>query len=134
MLSLLAELQRRYGPERLPVLTEWTARHIGALSESLRNRELREKVERRIKRAVQAGSLTELRAAVADQEMRRRDARGFAAAKAHYAQAAKEIAWLEDGGLTSDGHIAWATRGAATAISAVCSGLLVVLLTVFYAS
>ena len=134
MLSLLAELQRRYGPQKLPVLAEGTARHIGPLSDALQNRDLRDKVERRIKRAVQAGSLIELRAAIADRELRRQDAEGFARAKRLYAQAAREIAWLEDGGLTNDTHIAWATRGTAAAISAIGSGLMVVLLTVFYVS
>jgi hypothetical protein len=130
--TLLAQLQRRHGPERLPALTEWMARHLTPLAEALHNRETREQLDKRIARAAKNGSLYELRQAVADREMHREDARGFAAAQKQYAKNAREIAWLEDGGLTSKKHVAWASRNVSTALSAVCAGLVVVVMTVVY--
>ena len=130
--TLLADLQRRYGPNRLPALCEWTARRLAPLTDSLHNRQVREKVKRRIERAVKSGSLAELRAACAGNELRRRDQQAFKQAKAQYAQLAKDIAWLEEGGLTSAANVARSTRTVATAVSAISSGLIVMLVTIVY--
>ncbi|MBK1669863.1 hypothetical protein CKO28_17645 [Rhodovibrio sodomensis] len=130
--TLLADLQRRYGPTQLPALCEWMARRLAPLTESLHNRHVREKVNRRIERAVKSGSLAELRAAAAGSDLRQRDQQAFAHAKAQYAQLARDIAWLEEGGLTSPASIARATRSVATAASAIAAGLIVVVATIVY--
>ena len=130
--SLLADLQRRYGPNQLPALCEWMARRLAPLTDSLHNRPVREKVKRRIERAVKSGSLAELRAACASAELRQRDKQAFTQAKAQYAQLAKDIAWLEEGGLTSAANVARSTRTVATAVSAIASGLIVILVTIVY--
>jgi hypothetical protein len=130
--TLLAQLQNQHGPQRLPALTEWMARHLTPLAQSLHNRDTRERLDRRIERATSNGSLYELRQAVADKDMHRDDARGFAAAQRQYAKNAREIAWLEDGGLTGKEHIAAASRNVAMAVSAICAGLVVVVMTVVY--
>jgi hypothetical protein len=132
IVTLLADLQRRYGPKQLPALCEWTARRLAPLTDSLHNRQVREKVKRRIERAVKSGSLAELRAACAGNELRRRDQQAFKQAKAQYAQLAKDIAWLEEGGLTSAANVARSTRTVATAVSAISSGLIVMLVTIVY--
>ena len=130
--ALLADLQRRYGPNQLPALCEWTARRLAPLTDSLHNRQVREKVKRRIERAVKSGSLAELRAACASAELRQRDRQAFKHAKAKYAQLARDIAWLEEGGLTSPENVARSTRSVATAVSAIASGLIVILVTIVY--
>jgi len=132
--TLLADLQRRYGPNRLPALCEWTARRLAPLTDSLHNRQVRDKVKRRIERAVKSGSLAELRAASASAELRQRDLQAFKHAKATYAQIARDIAWLEEGGLTSAANVARSTRAVATAVSAISSGLILVLVTLVYAT
>jgi hypothetical protein len=134
MVAILADIQRRYGPTQLPTLCEWMARHLAPLTDSLHNREVREKVQRRIQRAVKSGSLAELRAAAADNELRRRDAKAFENAKRHYTALAREIAWLEDGGLTSDASVTASTRNVATVVSAIGSGLIMVAVALFYAT
>jgi hypothetical protein len=131
-LALLADIQRRYGPSQLPALCEWMARRLSPLTDSLHNRQVREKVKRRIERAVKSGALAELRAAAADNELRQRDRQAFKHAKARYAQLARDIAWLEDGGLTSAANVARSTRTVATAVSAIASGLIVLLVTIVY--
>ncbi|MBK1698570.1 hypothetical protein [Rhodovibrio salinarum] len=133
VVALLADLQRRYGPDQLPALCEWVARQLSPLTDSLHNRQVREKVKRRIERAVKSGSLAELRAAAADPELRRRDKEAFQHAKAQYGQLARDIAWLEEGGLTSAANVARSTRSVATAVSAITSGLIVMLVSIVYA-
>jgi hypothetical protein len=130
--AMLADLQRRYGPNQLPALCQWMADRLAPLTDSLHNRQVRQKVQRRIERAVKSGSLAELRAAAASNELRQRDRKAFEHAKAQYAQLARDIAWLEEGGLTSPANVARSTRSVATAVSAITSGLIVILVTVVY--
>jgi hypothetical protein len=133
-LALLADIQRRYGPAQLPALCEWTARGLAPLTDSLHNRQVREKVKRRIERAVKSGSLAELRAAAANNELRQHDQRAFKQAKAQYGQLARDIAWLEEGGLTSQPSVIRATRSLATSTSAIGSGLIALLVALFHAT
>lgn len=132
-LHLLARLQNRHGPAKLPALTGWVAKYVQPIVDALHNRKVREGVQQQVARAVESGSLVALVSAADDPAMRQSDLDGFVGAQHEYARLSHEIAWLEDGGLTSDANVAQGSRSVATAVSAVCSGLLFVLLTIFYA-
>jgi len=132
LLHLLARLQKRNGPRKLPALTTWAGRFASDIVAGYHNRKTREKADQRVQRAVDNASLIELVNAADDPETRRRDASGFQSAQHEYEQIKQEIAWLEDGGLTSDANVARATRNVATAVSALMSGLGLVLMTVAF--
>lgn len=132
LLHLLARLQKKFGPRKLPALTTWAGRFASDIVAGYNNRKTREKADQRVQRAVDNASLIELVNAADDPELRKRDAAGFQAAQQEYEQIKQEIAWLEDGGLTSDGNVARATRNVATAVSALVSGLGLVMMTVLF--
>jgi len=132
LLHLLARLQKKFGPKKLPALTTWAGRFASDIVAGYNNRKTREKADQRVQRAVDNASLIELVNAADDPELRKRDAAGFQAAQQEYEQIKQEIAWLEDGGLTSDANVARATRNVATAVSALVSGLGLVMMTVLF--
>jgi hypothetical protein len=63
----------------------------------------------------------------------RADEQGFAVARAQYRQAANRTSWLEQGGLSGPDNVLRVSRQAASVVSAVLSGLMLVVLTIFYA-
>lgn len=134
ILHLLARVQKRYGPRKVPALTRWLARGAREIVDALHNRKTREHMHKQLEHAVEAGTLIDLLASVDDPNVRKDDAAGFSAAQDEYARNLREIAWLENGGLTSNENIAKATRSWATAVSALTSGVVVMLITVFYLS
>lgn len=97
MLNLLAVLQWRLGPERLPALTSWVGGLLGPVIASYHSRERRQVLEKNIPRLVRQGSLLELYRFVDDPEERRKDADGFAWGQADWAAAEQEARELEAG-------------------------------------
>jgi len=134
ILHLLARVQKRYGPKKVPALTRWIARDAAVIVDSLHNRKVRERMHKQVERAVETGTLLDLLHSVDDGQVRKEDEVGFKAAQEEYARNLREVSWLENGGLTSEENIAMATRSWATAVSALCAGLLAVLVMVFYVS
>ncbi len=133
-LHMLARVQRYYGPKNLPNMCEWVRPMAEKIIDSMHNRRTKERLHKMLSHAVETGSLVEVLAAVDDPEARREDKDGFERARQEYAQNLREMTWLESGGLTSDAHIARQTRNWATTISALLSGIVVMLTTVFYLS
>jgi len=132
LMHLLARVQRYYGPDKVPNLCGWVHPFARRIVDSLHNVKTKEKLHKQLNRGVEAGSLPDMLAAIDDPETRQEDAHGFEAAQREYAANLREISWLEGGGLNSPENIAQATRGWATAISALLSGLVVMLVTIFY--
>jgi hypothetical protein len=132
ILHLLAQLQRRHGPAKLPALTRWVGEFANPVVESLRNQKLKDRARKALERAVEQGSLVEMVAGVDDPEARRRDVSGFEIAQKEYERITREIDWLENGGLTAAPRIAQASASASAAVSGLCSGLILMFLTLFY--
>lgn len=132
IMHLMAQAQRRHGPQKMPALTKWIGDFVAPVVDSLRNRKLRERARKGLDRAVDNGSLVELVSAVDDPEAHRRDTEGFNAAKQEYQRISREITWLEQGGLTAPRRVAETAGSAASAVSALCGGLIVMGLTLFY--
>ncbi len=95
LLSLLAVLQWRLGPEALYGLSGWLGGLVGPIIASYHNREARRRLEREVPKLVRKGSLPELYNLLDDVEERQKDLDGFAWAKAEYAGAEQEIQDLE---------------------------------------
>jgi hypothetical protein len=133
MLQLLAAVQQRAGPARLPALTRWYASLLAPAVDGYRNRPYRKRLADEIARLVEQGELGLLSVLFDNPAAVRADEQGFAAARAQYRQAANRISWLEQGGLSGPDNVLRVSRQAASMASAVLSGLLLVVLTVFYA-
>lgn len=97
MLSVLAIVQWRLGPEALHGLASWVGGLMGPVINSYQNRNKRKEIEKEIPRLVRKGNLAELYNFLDNPEERQKDAEGFAWAKAEYATAEKQIYDLEHG-------------------------------------
>jgi len=96
LLSLLAVLQWKLGPDSVFGLSSWVGGLVAPIINSYHNRDVRKKLEREIPKLVRKGSLPDLYNALDDMEERQKDLDGFAWAKAEYAGAEQEIHDLEN--------------------------------------
>jgi hypothetical protein len=97
MLSVLAIVQWRLGPEALYGLAGWVGGLMGPVINSYQGRNKRKELEKEIPKMVRKGNLAELYNYLDNPEERQRDAEGFAWAKAEYAAAEKMIYDFEHG-------------------------------------
>jgi hypothetical protein len=97
MLSVLAIVQWRLGPEALYGLAGWIGGLMNPVINSYQNRNKRKELEKEIPRLVRKGNLAELYNYLDNPEERQKDAEGFAWAKAEYAAAEKQIYDFEHG-------------------------------------
>ncbi|MBF0563464.1 MAG: protein kinase family protein, partial [Alphaproteobacteria bacterium] len=84
MLSLLAVLQFRFGPEAVPGVAAWCGGLVTPMVNSYHNREKRRVLGQDLMRMIHKGSLPELFAALDSPEERQKDRDSFAAAKQEY--------------------------------------------------
>jgi len=133
-LHMMARVQRYYGPVSLPRMCEWVRPMAEKIVDSMHNQHTKEKLHKMLAHAVETGSLVEVLAAVDDPEARREDQDGFERARQEYAQNLREMTWLESGGLTSEDHVQHATRNWATTISALLSGVITMVVMVYFLS
>ncbi len=97
MLSVLAIVQWRLGPEALFGLASWVGGLMGPVINSYQNRNKRKDLEKEIPKLVRKGNLAELYNYLDNPEERQKDAEGFAWAKAEYATAEKMVYDFEHG-------------------------------------
>ncbi|MBD25780.1 MAG: hypothetical protein CMG46_12400 [Candidatus Marinimicrobia bacterium] len=97
MLSVLAIVQWRLGPEALHGLASWVGGLMGPVISSYENRNKRKELEKEIPRLVRKGNLAVLFNYLGSPEERQKDAEGFSWAKAEYAAAEKEVYDFEHG-------------------------------------
>ena len=102
MLSVLAILQWRLGPDAVYNLCSWVGGLMGPVINSYHNRMRRKELEKEIPRLVRKGNLPEMYNYLDNPEERQRDTEGFAWAKAEYAAAEKQIHDLEHGKMDRD--------------------------------
>ncbi|MBK1664867.1 hypothetical protein CKO38_06350 [Rhodospirillum rubrum] len=97
VLSLLAVLQWKLGPESLPGLAAWLGSQMAPAINSYHSREKRKRIEKELPKVVRKGSLPDLYFLLDDSKERQLDLDGFLAARQQYAQAAQQVAALESG-------------------------------------
>lgn len=130
MLSLLAVLQWRLGPEALFGLTSWLGGLVTPVINSYHSRDRRKRLEREIPRVVRKGSLPELYNLLDNAEERGSDGEGFERAKAEYAEARRQVAALETGQASRDENAVRLGHQAA-AIASVAVGLVTIVILLF---
>ena len=97
MLSVMAIVQWRLGPEALYGLTSWVGGLMGPVINSYQNRIKRRELEREIPKFVRKGNLAELYNYLDNPEERQKDAEGFTWARTEFNAADKHIYDLEHG-------------------------------------
>ena len=97
MLSVLAIVQWRLGPEALYGLTSWVGGLMGPVINSYQNRNKRRELEREIPKFVRKGNLAELYNYLDNPEERQKDGEGFTWARTEFNAADKQIYDLEHG-------------------------------------
>jgi hypothetical protein len=97
MLSVLAIIQWRLGPEALYGLAGWVGALMGPVVESYHNRNKRRELEKDIPKYVRKGNLAEFYNYLDNPQERQKDAEEFGWAKTEYAAADKQIYDLEHG-------------------------------------
>ncbi len=97
MLSVLAIVQWRLGPEALYGLTSWVGGLMGPVISSYQNRNKRRELEREIPKFVRKGNLAELYNYLDNPEERQKDAEGFSWSRTEFNAADKQIYDLEHG-------------------------------------
>lgn len=95
MLSLLALLQWRLGPDALYGLSSWVGGLLGPVINSYHSRTVRRDIEREVPRLVRQGSLPELYEMIENAEQRQQDERGYQAAVEEFLLAENEIQEIE---------------------------------------
>lgn len=133
VLHLLAEVQRSEPSRRYPALSRWMARLAQPIVGSYHNRPYRVRLTRELEKVSAKGDLLELLFLIDSMEARSQDSTGFAQAQKEYARLARSVAWLKNGGLTSEGHVRSVGRQGATVLSAMFSGAAIVFMTLLYA-
>jgi eukaryotic-like serine/threonine-protein kinase len=133
ILYVLAEAQRADGTQqRYRHVSKWMGKLLEPVVEQFHNRAYRTQLHEEIERASSKGDLLQLEFLVDNAEARDQDIRGYEKARAEHANLMQGIAWLEDGGLTAPSRVMEKGQQAATVISAMISGVLIVALTVIY--
>lgn len=134
MLRLLATVQHMTEAPPLPALTRWFVRLLSPVIEGFHNRPYRQELALEIQNVAQKGDLTQLLALIDNAEEKEADEKGYAEARTLYAKAEREIKWLEAGGLTHPKQVVRGSGQAAVLLSAILSGMTLVILTLLYVS
>ncbi len=131
MLSLLAFVQWKHGPDQVLGLASWIGGLLGPTINSYHGRTLRHDLERAIPRVVRQGSLPELYNLIENQEKREEDRQGFLHAVEDFAATEREIQDVEhsDG---SDSQLALTKGEEAAAMSSILLTMLVMSMVVLF--
>ena len=133
VLKLYAEVQRLSArSQKFPALTAWLAAKMTPVIESFHNRQVSERIRKRVDRVGAQGDPMALLEILDNLDEIQADKIGFAKAKREYGALENSIAWLSDGGMASPEYLAPRRSQAATFVSAVLSGLTVVAMTILY--
>ncbi len=95
ILGLLASLQDRYGPPKLPGLASWIQRLLPPVIASYHNQAFRAQMEQQVEEVVAKGSLVAIYNLVGNPARRREDRRAYALARSRFTRSLAETAKLD---------------------------------------
>lgn len=98
VISMLAIVQWRHGPDNLQNLSHWVARLMEPAIKVFHSKARRERVETEIPKLAKRGNLVELYNLINDEQERRKDQSEFVEAVAEYSEAESEVFDLESSG------------------------------------
>lgn len=98
IISMLAIVQWRHGPDNLQNLSHWVARLMEPAVKVFHSKARRERVETEIPKLAKRGNLVELYNLINDEQERRKDQSEFVEAVTEYSEAESEVFDLESSG------------------------------------
>lgn len=98
IISMLALVQWRHGPDSLPKLSQWVAKLMEPAVKVFHSKTRRERVHKEIPKLAKRGNLVELYNLINDEEERRRDQDEFISAVEEYSAAESEVFDLDASG------------------------------------
>lgn len=98
IISMLAIVQWRHGPDNLQNLSHWVSRLMEPAIKVFHSKARRERVETEIPKLAKRGNLVELYNLINDEQERRKDQSEFVDAVAEYSEAESEVFDLESSG------------------------------------
>lgn len=98
IISMLAIVQWRHGPDNLQNLSHWVARLMEPAVKVFHSKARRERIETEIPKLAKRGNLVELYNLINDEQERRKDQSEFVEAVAEYSEAESEVFDLESSG------------------------------------
>jgi hypothetical protein len=117
VLGLFAEIQTATGSDPLPGLSLWFSRLLSPVVATYHFRSFRDQLSKGIDKAVKGGDLSALLWLVDNETLRMQDDSGFEQAQREFARLAGNITWHEEGGLTSQDHIASVSQQTSAVVS-----------------
>lgn len=123
MISVLADVQDRYGPARLPNLCNWMVSLMDPVFKRFKNRETREKMKAEVNQAARDGVLEALVRIVDNVEAIRADDKGFLSAMRQYENLTRQIEQLKSGAYVRSDAADHAGKQVAAIVTSVIAGL-----------
>jgi hypothetical protein len=123
MISVLADVQDRYGPSRLPNLCNWMVSLMDPVFKRFKNRETREKMKAEVNQAARDGVLEALVRIVDNVEAIRADDKGFLSAMRQYENLTRQIEQLKSGAYVRSDAADHAGKQVAAIVTSVIAGL-----------
>lgn len=123
MISVLADVQDRYGPARLPNLCSWMVSLMDPVFKRFKNRETREKMKAEVNQAARDGVLEALVRIVDNVEAIRADDKGFLSAMRQYENLTRQIEQLKSGAYVRSDAADHAGKQVAAIVTSVIAGL-----------
>ncbi|WP_245580077.1 serine/threonine protein kinase [Niveispirillum irakense] len=123
MISILADVQNRFGPARLPHLCAWMVTLMEPVFKRFKNKETREKMKIEVAQAARDGVLDALVRIVDNIDVIRADDKGFLTAMRQYESLTRQIDRLRSGASLKSDATDHAGRQIAAVVTSVIAGL-----------
>ncbi|MFV3077521.1 serine/threonine protein kinase [Niveispirillum fermenti] len=126
MLTILADVQNRFGPARLPNLCGWLVSLMEPVFKRFKNRETREKIKAEVTQVARDGVLDGLVRIVDNIDAIRADDKGFLTAMRQYEGLTRQIERLRQQGADRTGAADGMGRQVAAVVTSIIAGLTMV--------
>ncbi|MQP64133.1 serine/threonine protein kinase [Niveispirillum sp. SYP-B3756] len=123
IISILADVQDRFGPARLPNLCGWLVSLMDPVFKRFKNRERRERMKAEVAQAAREGVLEALVRIVDNIEAIRADDKGFLTAMRQYENLTRQIEQLKSGAYVRSDAADHAGKQVAAIVTSVIAGL-----------
>ncbi|MDG5495567.1 serine/threonine protein kinase [Niveispirillum sp. BGYR6] len=123
IISILADVQDRFGPARLPNLCGWLVSLMDPVFKRFKNRERRERMKAEVTQAAREGVLEALVRIVDNIEAIRADDKGFLTAMRQYENLTRQIEQLKSGAYVRSDAADHAGKQVAAIVTSVIAGL-----------
>ncbi len=130
IISILADVQDRFGPTRLPNLCGWLVSLMEPVFKRFKNRETRERMKAEVTQAARDGGLDAMVRIVDNIEAIRADDKGFLTAMRQYENLTRQIEQLKSGAYVRSDAADHAGKQVAAIVTSVIAGLTMIATTI----